>query len=534
MTLRRLGCLVLFVSTSGAAVLPSLPLDDPSTVLLERLDGTGGCTLPPRRPWPGEAVVACIDSLLASPSPTSTDKSRLTGLRRRLALRDTSSASALLWRDGLDLVSFDFGASGYAHAVDRKVAIGPVLADSLGRDLLVGVRLRPRVDVLLGPDLALWSRPRQLVELSDQRRWLKASDPERGIYQTSLFGKVGERGRARTNDWIEGAIEFQTRLGRFTAGLTPLEWGDLPIEPLMLSGNTESIPLLQATKTIGPIEATLLGGRLIGDTWDQRRFLYAHRFAFNGATWRLGWTEMILSAERDVEPLYLVPVFPYLFTEHYLGDPDNKQMDFDASWRLLPGVELSGELFLDDLQNYFGFLSDGWGNKWALGVGLKASGWTGQGSLDRFQIERIEPWTGTASSSVLPGSASNAPIHFGKALGSSAGPNSASLAWMHSQDLGTSWSWNARISALWKGIDLGSSVYDRNWRDSSGTWVVANPLKKWLVGDLIDRQELSLGAERRFSQAFRWTGSVSMARQNSPGAHASWHPGISTGVSFRE
>ena len=144
---------------------------------------------------------------------------------------------------------------------------------------------------------------------------------------------------------------------------------------------------------------------------------------------------MIVSVDHDLQPLYLIPIFPYLFTEHYLGDPDNKQMDFDASWRARPGLELSAELFLDDLQNYFGFLSNGWGNKWALGLGVKAAGWTGSGSLDKFQATRIEPWTGTASSAVLPGAPSNVPIHFGEPLGSQVGPNSASLVWIHSQDV---------------------------------------------------------------------------------------------------
>jgi hypothetical protein len=535
MHLLRLGSALLLASLSEAAILPSVPLDDPAYGLLDRLEGNAGCHLPPRRPWPGETVLRCVDSLLASPSIQASDKFRLAGLRKRLALRDSGSQTGrLLWRDGQDLASFDLGTSAYAHAIDRKIPVGAELRDSIGSDNLLGFRLRPRVDVLLGDDLLLWSRPRQLVELSDQPRWIKNADPRQGIYQTALFGKPGELGRARTNDWIEGGIEFQTRLGRVFAGLTPLEWGDLPMEPLMLSGRTESVPLVQITKAVGPIEATLLGGRLIGDTWEQRRYMYAHRFAWNGPNWRFGWTEMILSIERDVEPLYLVPVFPYVFTEHYLGDPDNKQMDFDVSWRARPDLEISGELFLDDLQNYLGFLSSGWGNKWALGLGAKLSGWTGKGSLDKFQVSRTEPWVGTASSAITPGRPSNLPVHFGKTLGEGIGPNSASVAWMHSQDLSESWTWNAGLAATWKGTDTGSSIYDRNWHDSTGTWAVAFPRKKWLSGDPIHRQNLTAGCEWRFLPGWRAIVEVSLSRLDAPGADATWHPGFSTGVSFRE
>jgi len=262
--------------------------------------------------------------------------------------------------------------------------------------------------------------------------------------------------------------------------------------------------------------------------------LYAHRFAYNGPSMRLGWSEMIVSVDHDLQPLYLVPVFPYLFTEHYLGDPDNKQMDFDASWRPCPTLELSAELFLDDLQNYFGFFSNGWGNKWALGLGLKAAGWTGSGSLDKFQATRIEPWTGTASSAILPGAPSNVPIQFGVALGSQLGPNSASLVWIHSQDVSERWTWSTSLSAIWKGTDLGSSVLDRNWRDSSGTWVVAKPLKEWLGGDLIDRQEGTIGFQYRFSGTWRLDGAAGIARESVPFKNVAWRPLVSLGGSWRE
>ncbi len=526
--------LAVAASVAESATLPSLPMDDPAIPLLERLEGSAGCALPPRRPWPGEKVLDCVDSLLGSPDVAASDKSRLLELSRRISLRSDSTSRRWTWREGQDLVSFDPARTVYAHAVRRRTATGADLSDSLDRDVLAGIRLRPRVDVLLGRNLALWARPRQLVEASDQVRWVKLTDPSHGVYQTALFAEVGDLGTARTNDWVEGAVESETALGRISAGMVPLEWGDLPIEPLMLSGTTEPIPFVQATKSIGPIEATLVAGRLIGDTWTERRYLYAHRFAWNGSNWRFGWSEMILSVEHDLEPLYLVPVFPYVFTEHALGDPDNKQMDFDASWRPLAGLELSMELFLDDLQNYFGFLSDHWGNKWALGLGLKASGWTGPGSLDKFQFVRTEPWVGTASSAILPGQASNLPVHFGKPLGSSAGPNSATVAWMHRQDPSERWSWEAGLSALWKGTGPGSSIYDRNWRDSSGHWVPAIERKSWLSGSIVDRQEASAGGEWRFASGWRAMATASIARLSSPSRPLRWEPGFACGISYHE
>lgn len=478
---------------SWGAVLPSLVEDDPAVPLLERLDGRSGCSLPARRPWPGEAVLACLDGLDSS-SLDPVDRSLVHRLRRRIALRDASAGwgPRPAWstsRDGrTDRLLLDLEASSHAQFVTDSVS---------DRSVVAGVRARPRVDVLFGDGLALWSRPFQLVEVSDQARWVKLADARTGTYQTALFASQGDTGRARTVDGVEGGVEADPLGIRVRAGVLRTAWGALP-EPLMFSGEADPFPLVEASSRIGPVEATVLFGRLTGDAFAERRYLYGHRLSWIGSTWSASWSEASVSVGRGVEPLYLVPVFPIIFVEHQIGDPDNRQMDFDASWRPRPDVELSAELFLDDLQNYFGFLSDGWGNKWALGVATRLRDFTGPRTLDRFQATRIEPWTGGPSSAVLPGAERNLPVHFGKPLGSRVGPNSLSLAWDRRQDLSERWSLLSALRGDWKGVGPGSSVDDLNWRDSSGVWVVAHPTKSWLSGGYFTRQQASLGAEWRF------------------------------------
>jgi len=509
-------------------VLPSLPEDDPATPFLERVDGLGGCRLPDRRPWAGEAVLACLDALDAN-LRDPTDSVLVSRLRRRLALRDSGGGgwgvrpSWTQEHEGrTDRLLLDLGAEG--HLLSSS--------DSDGVSGIAGGRLRPRVEVLLGDRLVLWSRPYQLTEVSDRARWTKSMDPSVGVYQTALFAKPGEAAPARTVDGLEGGLEASALGVRVRTGLLRSAWGSLP-EPLMFSGGTDPMPLTEASAAVGPIEATVLGARLVGDSFDERRYLYGHRLRWVGSTWSVAWSEAAISVGRGLEPLYLVPVFPMILTEHMLGDPDNRQMDFDGSWRPVPSLELSAELFLDDLQNFLGFLSDGWGNKWALGVGIAARDVTGRRTLDRLQATRIEPWTGGPSSAVLPGEERNMPVHFGKPLGSALGPNSLALGWNRRQDLSESWSWTAALRAEWKGAGPGSSVGDLNWRDSSGAWAVAFPRKEWLGRVAWTRQVATAGAEWRLGGAWRSTLEAGVESSDAPGDRKVW-PVCAVRLAFRE
>ena len=515
--------------TTQAEILPSLPEDDPTAPFLERMDGLGSCRLPDRRPWPGEAVLACLSGLDSTPLPAM-DRTQVAQLRKRLSLRDSFPAgwgTRPAWEtrhgDRTDRLLLDLGAEG--HFLSSSDSSGDVSG-------ILGGRLRPKVEVLLGDGVALWSRPSQLTEISDRARWVKEMDPGTGVYQTALFAKPGEAGKARTVDGVEGGLEAELVGVRVRSGMLRTSWGPLP-EPMMFSGETAPFPLTEASTRIGPIEAVVLAGRLTGDSFREKRYVYGHRIRWVGTNWSAAWSEAAISVGRDLEPLYMVPVFPIIFTEHQLGDPDNRQMDFDLAWRPRHDLELSSELFLDDLQNLLGFFSNGWGNKWALGLGLRARDFTGPRTLDRFQVARIEPWTGGSSSSVLPGQERNLPVHFGKPLGSDLGPNSLSFLWDRRQDLSERWSWLATARASWKGTDPGSSIDDLNWADSAGTWIVPHPTKTWLGEGYYTRQILSTGAEARFAGQWRSRTEIGIESSDQYGKRDFW-PVFSWKVAFRE
>jgi hypothetical protein len=88
---------------------------------------------------------------------------------------------------------------------------------------------------------------------------------------------------------------------------------------------------------------------------------------------------------------------------------------------------------------------------------------------------------------------------------------------------------------LWKGTDSGSNILDLNWRrDSSGTWIVPHTTKKWLGGELLDRQELSILAERRFAYRVRVVSGAGLSRLSVPGRPVRWIPSVQMGVSWNE
>lgn len=517
----------------GAPIQPPMALDDPATPLVLRLSLRHGCTLPSQRPWPGEAVEACLEHILEDSALDASDQKMTKTLLVRFS-PDDPGWRRLAWSQGEDRAGLDLGSTFFLQGAWGTTPADIGSTDTLDRDLRSGLVVRPRVDVVLGNNLALWARPLQRAELSPDRRWRKRSDAEMGVYQTALFVPYGEKSFGRTHDWLEGAVESRGAYGRAFAGVVSPRWGSLPIEPLMLSGQAAPLPAAQVTKAIGPLEATVLCAKPIGSTWKEDRFVYAHRWAWNGQKLSFGFSEMAITVERGVQALYLVPVFPYIMAEHVLGDPDNKQMDFDATWRARADLEFSAELFLDDLQNVLGFFSSGWGNKWGLAVGARGVDWTGKGSLDLFQATRMEPWAGTASSAVVPGAPSNAPVHFGRPLGWSDGPNSARLTWMHRQDLSESWSWISELHAGWKGTDSGSSISDRNWRDSSGTWAVARTTKSWLSGPVAMRAQVLAGIERRLPWSLRTQARAGWGILDRPGHDLESTPSFYLGVSWNE
>ncbi len=134
---------------------------------------------------------------------------------------------------------------------------------------------------------------------------------------------------------------------------------------------------------------------------------------------QLGFSEGIIYGNRSLQIGYLHPLSFYKSLEHYYGDRDNGVLSLDFEWRLVPGVKLFGEWFMDDITT--GKLgTDFYGNKFAWQGGLMLVNPLHLPDID-FLIEytRIKPYVYSHSFRDY-----NKYKHYDTILGHDIGPNS--------------------------------------------------------------------------------------------------------------
>lgn len=95
-----------------------------------------------------------------------------------------------------------------------------------------------------------------------------------------------------------------------------------------------------------------------------------NRFEFYfGKGIQIGFAESIIYGNRSLQIGYLNPLAFFKSIEHYYGDRDNGAISFDATWRILPGIKIYGEWFIDDIiTTELG--SDWFGNKFGYQAGI--------------------------------------------------------------------------------------------------------------------------------------------------------------------
>jgi hypothetical protein len=300
---------------------------------------------------------------------------------------------------------------------------------------------------------------------STLRTWEKAMDPRRGIFQTPIMTDSAKPGHFMGFDEFNAYIKIRLPWFDLKAGNDRIAWGNNDSMGLLFSGAGKPFLHVKFDRSIGKLCNTFLYGRLIGDTYQERRIIYAKRTTYTPFPWlTLGLSDAVITVNRDFEPLYCFPVLPYYFSEHFIGDQDNRIMSFDAMSLIQRRVALYGELFLDDISNLLGMFSNkSWGDKWGTVAGFKVFDPLPflPASIIRTEFTQLEPWVYTTSAKI-GNEANNYPINFGRPLGIQLGPHSRSLS------MGLSGQCNDRIGAdislcqYWKGRGAGSSIFDTN------------------------------------------------------------------------
>lgn len=135
----------------------------------------------------------------------------------------------------------------------------------------------------------------------------------------------------------------------------------------------------------------------IGDRLLPKKYMASHYLDIQiSPRWSIGLFEsVIFSRGEGLELQYLNPVILYRTVEQVLDSPDNVLLGLNTSYHILPGVQLYGQLMIDELRTDQAFSGNGWwGNKIGYQLGLKAYDILDISQLDiQAELNSARPYT---------------------------------------------------------------------------------------------------------------------------------------------
>jgi hypothetical protein len=197
---------------------------------------------------------------------------------------------------------------------------------------------------------------------------------------------------------------FTGKLAREAVALGGSYQGD----NVTLSPNVPYYDLLSLQGSVGAVRYQAIVASLLGDprfsegsdtvtvygpgAHIDNKYLTAHSLSFMiGDDAELGFTDMIIFSRR-FDLAYLNPFSFLKSVEHSLSDRDNGLLGAHVRVRLVPGVEIRGQVLMDDI--LAGRIGDGyWGNKFAWQAGAMWAAPLGLNDIDvMLEWTRVEPY----------------------------------------------------------------------------------------------------------------------------------------------
>jgi hypothetical protein len=255
---------------------------------------------------------------------------------------------------------------------------------------------------------------------------------------------------AQNFDNVEASVRFASGIVSLEAARERLLWGYGADQRMILSDNVRTYDFLRAGVEAGPVRYTMVHAWLLGrrsfitfavppDTVDRfaepvvaDKYFAGHRLelSFPGVL-EAGAQEMVIYSNRSVDLAYLTPLTLIESAQRAREERDNVMWAFDVQTLFLPGVQLHGTAFFDDL-HLAEFFSDAWYNRYAWQAGVILADPLGAGGLTLFgEYTRVEPWVFSHNRSRDNDYGSQ-----GRTLGPAIGPNA------------DSWSGRADLQAL--------------------------------------------------------------------------------------
>lgn len=147
-------------------------------------------------------------------------------------------------------------------------------------------------------------------------------------------------------------------------------------------------------------ELAPISGRFnIGDTVLPKKYMANHYLTFSPRkNMEIGLFEtVVFSRENQFELQYLNPIILYRTVEQFLDSPDNVLIGLTGKWNILKGVQLYGQLILDEFKLSELTAGNGWwANKYGLQTGIKYYNVANIDHLDlQVEYNTVRPYTYT-------------------------------------------------------------------------------------------------------------------------------------------
>jgi hypothetical protein len=304
-----------------------------------------------------------------------------------------------------------------------------------------------------------------ITEYGSKEQWIKTDDPKTGRNYTTITGDDGKPGNFIGYDDVTAYVKLPAKRYDVMFGFDRLSWGYAGASGLFFSGEGRPFLMGKASTTVGKLDYTFVVGSLTADFYGQKRVLYAKHITYAPVRWfALGLSDGVVSNANTVKPVYFLPFVPYYFVEHYMGGNDNRIMSFDAQCNVHRNVAFYGELFIDEISNLLGFVTNKKANdEWAGIFGVKWYNPFPVFAVSNLKAEfvQLEPWVYTRYAR-FGEALSNNPVNFGHPLGNQMGPHSRNISLTYSGMLSEKLQGSLGVAQYFKGEGAGSDILDGN------------------------------------------------------------------------
>lgn len=357
---------IFLISGQLAGDLRDLDLGHWANPVIERFSALGYIKLPAIKPYPRDLIRAQLlafqerlgrEGISLSPG----DSTGLEMLCQELGLafrpRRIVEGEMLVWGDEQLYASGDFRFLPQA---------------SYRRGAEPEYRLKSDVDIAGGTGGVFIFDQRLSFEVERQRRKVERISGSQMTWRGGRYSVPWAYLRLRLLD------PFPDMGGRplieLSAGRMQHWWGRGRQGTLLLSDNAPTFDALEFRINYKRIGFQSFVGIL---STDQQRFLSGHRATLSLLPGlNVGASEVVLYQAANIDPVYVNPLLPFYGNQWNQRDDDNILWAADLAWQTGKGLDLYGELLMDDVQyeqnppapQKLGFLV---GGHWADPLGLR-------------------------------------------------------------------------------------------------------------------------------------------------------------------